>query len=221
MIKHTSTPHCVCSTVGFDSAQWDDYYPEECPDDWKIAYFMNDFQAVYLTPKMWFNNAELIASVADEIEGVFDLVVELPSAISMDNIQATLDQLNVLNPHIACLVLNIDSINNIEPIIEFIQAQYDVSLTQQNNDSTLILSLAKRYKTKLVWYFDQTIEIPNASGYQVIILPCLELRVMRAFIEQTKLACTEKNQTGIFIEASRKSTEFALQSRTLIELLGI
>ena len=77
-----SHPRCICSTVGYQAQTWSkDYYPEDCPQAWQLAYFMNDFPGVYLPEDTW-PDAEQLSAITDELEGEFMLVLEWPSAAS-------------------------------------------------------------------------------------------------------------------------------------------
>ncbi len=73
------------ATIGWDFPSWaESYYPEDIPDDWKLAFYANDFSAVVLPEQLWRKEAlssfvEMLDDL-DETFGVYCLVQsQLPS----------------------------------------------------------------------------------------------------------------------------------------------
>ncbi len=219
----SSRAQCTCSTMGFENPLWNArYYPDNCPDDWRLAYFMNDFRAVYLLCEDWCESEAQITAIADELEEGFDLVIEWPPLSDAQDVEAILTQLDPLRRNIACIVLNIDGVSAaaLDAVARALQKDYTVNLSSKILDTLAQQELAVQYGMGFTW-FPALSEAPVSSvHYQVVCLPCQSLRDMKAVLGKLRLTIERNIRTGLFFEPSAQSTDRALEVRTLIELMG-
>ncbi len=218
-----SKPRTVASTIGFEHAEWNQqYYPEECPQDWRIAYFMNDFRAVYLAADMWVHNAQLIEEIADEIDADFELVIEWPvnTTRAADSL---VSQLSPLKNNLACMILTVHEPHDqaLHDSLKILSRHYPTSLRSCIETDVGLISLAKQYQTSVVWYPEQNPVPLYSHHYQVVVLPCDELRTIKATLEKLSKLLTRGIRIGLFFEPAPRSPERAMQTRELIELLGM
>jgi len=70
----------IIASVGFRHPQWDaHYYPDDIPDDWKLAYFANEFGACLLTADDIHTCAAYLADIVEDLPTTFQLFLEVPS----------------------------------------------------------------------------------------------------------------------------------------------
>ena len=218
-----SRAQCVCSTVGFENAQWNArYYPENCPEDWRLAYFMNDFRVVYLPCTGWYESAAQITAIADEMDEDFELIIQWPPRVEADDVDEILARLEPLRQNIACIVLSIDDISEavLDAVCGTVSKDYVVNLSSRILDSKAQRELALQYDAGFVW-FPVLSEAPVLCGqYQVVCLPCQGLREMKTVLDKLHPIVDRDIRAGLFFEPAEQSVNRAIEVRTLIELMG-
>ena len=56
-------------TLGWEFPAWQqDYYPEDIPSDWKLAFYANDFSALVLPESFW--QGERLQAVVEQLEDI-------------------------------------------------------------------------------------------------------------------------------------------------------
>jgi len=218
-----SRAQCICSTMGFEHATWNaQYYPENCPEAWRLAYFMNDFRAVYLPSAAWNESEAQTAAIADELEEGFELVIEWPSSYAPD-IQAILGRLAPLKENIACVVLNVDGLSGVEldTVHAAISRDFNINFFSHTMSVEAQKALAKQYETGVVWRQELSETPILHTPYQVVCLPCQSLRDMKSVLEQLRPLIDQNARVGLFFEPSEHSAQRALEVRALTELMGL
>ncbi len=210
--------------MGFEDPLWNDlYYPENCPEEWRLAYFMNDFGAVYLLSADWFGQETNIAEIAAELDDRFELIIEWPPLTEEQNIKATLSVLAPLAQNIACIVINIDGVSTPQRKAAYctIAARYTVNFYSKTLNVKAQKELAQTYGAGFVWDPRQSQAPILAVGYQVVCLPCQSLRDIKSVLYRLR-PCIEQNiRAGLFFEPAKQSVHRAMEVRTLTELMGL
>ena len=215
---------CVCSTVGFEREDWRaKYYPVECPPDWRVAYFMNDFPAVFLSDSDWFENNGLIEQLVEELEDGFELVLQWPADVTPQAIEAALKRLAPLEQNIACMVLKVDAQSpvQIRQRLQKLAGKYAVSLDCQSAPGAKISALASEFGAGFVWRGETGKPMLAQGAYRLIRLPCLGLRQASTILKALQASPGGRTRIGIFLEPDPRSPQRALELRTVIELLGM
>lgn len=222
-----SKPQVVASTIGFEQAQWNaHYYPEDCPEDWRFAYFMNDFRAVYLPADVWHGKPEAIQAMAEELDETFELVLEWPYPHQGD-IDAILHQLSPLERNIANIVFKLQSDGDgdgdtaLKQAISAVSKHYAVSLNSDNLTNKTLIALAKQHHTNVVWHPNCSLKPALTGDYQVICLPCQRLRGITDILKTLKKLPINNTRIGLYIEPAPQSAQRAMACRDLIELLKL
>ncbi len=216
-------PHCFCSTVDFQSTAWSgEYYPEECPDAWQLAYFMNDFPGVYLPAGRW-SGARQIHALAGELEGDFQLVLEWPSTASMRESQALLEWLMPISAHIVSLVLRLEEedLATRLPLLRVLRENYPVSLYSPGGFDTSRSDRLAVLGVGQVWLPAHQPQPVSAGDYLFTVLPPLGLREMRSLLDRLVGKPEWASGIGLFIEPHPGAPQRAKEVRTMIELLGL
>lgn len=214
---------CVCSTVGFERKQWsEDYYPDDCPLDWRVAYFMNDFRAVYLTDADWFDNYQLIELIVEELEDDFELVLQWPSDITPQVIRVALKWLAPLERNIACMVIQADAQSpaSLKQCLQAL-ARFSINLDCSEPVNPGVLTIAREFDAGFVWRGDEETQHLLMGDYQHVVTPCSDLRQATAMLRllQTAVIGRAQPRIGVFLEAAPQSPQRALELRTVIELM--
>jgi hypothetical protein len=210
--------------VGFENPLWNaQYFPENCPEEWRLAYYMNDFRVVYLPCAAWFESGAQIAMLSDELDDAFELVIEWPPLTHGQDIEATLSRLAPLAQNISCIVLNVDGISGAElnAAYQAIATYYDINFCSNAMDIQAQEVLARQYETGFVWFPARTTTWALAAPYQVVRLPCQSLREMKPLLDQLRSVIEPNTRVGLFFEPAEQSAGRALEVRTLIELMGL
>lgn len=217
-------PRCVCSTVGFERQLWrEHYYPDECPADWQVAYFMNDFGAVYLAAADWFENYGLIDKVVEELEDNFELVLQWPATITPKAMSDALEWIVPLEKNIACMVLPADakSVAQLKQSLQILAGRYAVNLDCTQPVSVDVYAIAQEFKAGFVWRGDNETQYLMMGDYQLVVAVCPDLRRGTAMLKVLQNIRDEGSRIGVFLEADLQSPQRALELRTVIELLGM
>ena len=219
-----SRAQCICSTMGFEHPAWDaQYYPGNCPEEWRLAYFMNDFRALYLPGNTWNESEAQLDTIADELDEGFELVIEWPSPGDGQDIEATLSKLAPLKQNIACVVVDVDGVS--EPVLEAayqaIARDYAINFRSSMLDADAQEALARQHEVGFVWHPDQLETPVIAVQYQVVCLPCQSLRDMKSVLTRLRPFLLQEARAGLYFEPAAQSVFRALEARTLIELMGL
>jgi len=220
---------CVCSPQGFAREAWSKhYYPDSCPEDWRIAYFMNDFPAVYLLADDWLaddgqEQVQFFEVLQAELEPGFDLILQWPSGLSGHDNTALLRRLTPLSDNIACLVLDVSGYSEqlLQQSIYQLSAYYPLNLDCPATPSAKIRSIAEIARAGFVWHGEAQ-GVPLMVGeYQVLSLACLPLRDYTPLLRQFQSLMSEGQRAGLFIAPAAQTAQRALELRTVIELLDL
>ncbi len=71
----------IIASWGWDFAQWTpEFYPDDLPDDWRLAYYSNEFRVVVIPGETLAQaDAESIEDWAEAVADDFDFLLDLPS----------------------------------------------------------------------------------------------------------------------------------------------
>lgn len=223
-VKLPARAQCICATVGFENPLWNaQYFPENCPEEWRLAYYMNDFRVVYLPSAAWFESGAQIALIADELDETFELVIEWPPLTHGQDIETTLSRLAPLAQNISCIVLNVDDVPGVvlEAAYQAIAKYYDINFSSKTMNAEAQAVFARQHEAGFVWFPRQTKTWVLPVRYQVVSLPCRSLRDMKSLLDQLRPVIEHNTRVGLFFEPADQSAGRALEVRTLIELMGL
>ncbi len=217
----------ICGTQGWEDPAWNaDYFPEECPEEWRLAYYSNDFRGVWLSASFWNQTEVMLDQLLEEAEEEDDfwLVVTLPA----DWISRPSELLKTLVPiasQVACLVAPIA--NELEkPVLEEaatrLGARHPLAfdLSHSHPDYGYISQLTKQHSWSLVWHSENA--QPNQSGqFLPIVTAETDLRQMRTIFEKVANWMSESRNAGLFFRPVKQAPNLARQARELSELMGL
>lgn len=216
---------CSCSVMGFEDPLWKSgYYPPDCPDDWRVAYFCNDFRSVYLTAGDWVGNTVLLDTMVEDLDPGFDLVLEWPSDLSLAQHRALCKQLAPLQNNIACVVVNTAALDlaGLRELLQILSAYFTLNITPPADLELTTLELTallRAFSAGVLWYPMQAPLVASNCRYQLVVLPCIGLREMTPVLQQLDKMLTATQRVGVFLQAQERSPQRALELRTVIELM--
>jgi hypothetical protein len=81
------TYQCYLGTVGWDHPEWQGlFYPEELPTEWRLAFYNNTFDCVYIPYAQWSEvEPDVIESWMDETQDRFRFILELDNHVPSDS----------------------------------------------------------------------------------------------------------------------------------------
>ena len=85
-------------TIGWNFSNWENsYYPEDIPEDWKLAFYANDFSAVAVPEKLW--AGESLQQVCEQLDDLDDgfavyclVETQIPSVEDADKVKAAVGE---------------------------------------------------------------------------------------------------------------------------------
>lgn len=219
-----SRARCICSTMGFEDPVWNaSYYPENCPEAWRLAYFMNDFQAVYLPVAFWCENDAQIGVIAEEMDENFELIIEWPPLQSIEITELKLMKLAPLRKNISCIVLNVDGVPEsvLDTNCRAIAEHYCINLSSTLLDVEALYARSKQYESGCIWYPGRSEPPIFAYSYQVVCLPCQGLRDIKTVLARLATLIEQGIRVGLFLDPAEEAANRAIETRVLIELMGL
>ncbi len=213
---------CVCAPAGFERQPWSDrYYPDNCPPDWRIAYFMNDFPAVYLSAEDWFGQPDLLEVLVEELEPGFELVLQWPAGITLQRLEEMCKILAPLRGYIACMVLDATGVAEpqLEACMKRLVAEYSLNLSCSSSQQNQLQVLAERYGVNFVWH-GEALKLGNGR-YQVVSLATLSLREYTPILKRLQAQMNAEQRAAVFLEPAPETAQRALELRTVIELMAM
>ncbi len=94
---------------GWLHAQWQgSFYPDDLPPDWALSYYSNELNTVMVPASYWRHSAGFdCENWLDNIHDNFYFYVECPAQALLDeqSFSVLLQQLNILKPHLAGVVI--------------------------------------------------------------------------------------------------------------------
>lgn len=88
VIKNKANYYLYSGTVGWmGGKELEVFYPQDLPEEWKLAYYNTQFRCVYLPVDIWAKFTEPdIAALLDEVQDDFRFVLESPKGKNHENI---------------------------------------------------------------------------------------------------------------------------------------
>lgn len=208
---------CSCSPAGLVHPLWSEsYYPPECPEEWRITYFCNDFRAMYLPSETWYQQPYFIKLLTQELfaEIFFDLVLEWPYGLLTREANEVLAQLQSLKAHIRSFVIMPEAGKGVDQklVLTFEQIRTYKERGFEKFDH--------QNQVGLIDWRDQEFKLSHA-GYYILNVPCLTLREFKPILMQLKEQLKLQMRVGIFIEPSSLSAQRAIEVRTMLELMNL
>jgi len=194
-------------TIGWDFPAWEQgFYPDDIPDDWRLAYYANEFSAVVLPQSFW--TGEKLVSTVDMLEGMDETfsVYCLAESAGLDDEQF-LRAKNRLGVFFAGFI--------IERVVQIPDVQ-----GLQTDDILLCLNgqvpeaFAGRYCADLTAITDRPLSVVN-------ITETYSLRQLRQYFEVLKPMLVEQDRVLVMLSMPSPDIEYFQQLRTLVELMAI
>lgn len=225
------TEELMVGTIGWDHDEWvGGFYPDDLPDDWRFAYYSNDYRAVLATADhMRPENIAQIVEWAEDCDDAFRFVIEIPQSFVTDSNTESLQHfVNALVPlasRIGGFLLSVgnageDEVRSLKSKIELLQPHGPLcmDLTGESEIPPLLLGVIQEYNIGLCWHPDRD-NAPRPGGALLLALSSEgDAKGQRQLIESLEQWMQQSSGlAGLFFE----SPEAASQARIVAEMLGI
>ena len=225
------TEELLVGTIGWDHDNWvGDYYSNDLPDDWRFAYYRNDYRSV-LVPIDHFRSGdkEAVSEWVEDCDEAFRFVVEVPKTCLLDAdeklLQSFLQNTASLHSFLAGFYVSLGAVTSEEIVL----LQTRVGPLQQhaslcidyNRESEVIDQLGQLVVDNnigLCWHPDIN-DAPTAGGALMVALSEEENpKAQRHLIEALETWMQQSHGlAGLFL----KTPAAASQARIIAEMLGI
>ncbi len=221
----------MVGTIGWDHDNWvGNFYPDDLPDDWRFAYYSNDYRAVLVTADHFkAADKEAVSEWVEDCDEAFGFVVEIPQfcldKAGVDSLQVFLGDIASLHSRTRGFLLSLGEttsqiVAQLQPRIELLQEFGPVCIDFENESETSdqLMQLMAEYNVGLCWH-PETNETPRAGGALMLALSDEEdPRGQRKIIETLEQWMQQGNGlAGLFV----KSPAAASQARIIAEMLGV
>ena len=198
-------------TIHWDHKKWNDsYYPDDIPDEWKLAFYANDFSAIVLPENLWRTaEIEALAEYLEDLDEQFAVYCLLETGCLDEQEIAAVKSL--LDPYFR----------------GFIVKQSQLSTGKDNYLDDCIYPLADgvgnsnsgtRYWAELPISTQQPLEVLFVSREA-------DLKKLRQYFEQVRQQLEHGKEVLIAVTPADSEPapdiEFLQQLRTLLELMAI
>jgi uncharacterized protein YecE (DUF72 family) len=225
------TEELMVGTIGWDHDSWvGNFYPDDLPDDWRFAYYSNDYRAVLATANHFTEaDKETVSEWVEDCDEAFGFVVEVPqiclNTAGVDSLQVFLGDIESLHSRTRGFLLSLvettsQMVAQLQPRIELLQEFGPVCIDFENESesSDRLIQLMAEYNLGSCWH-PETSETPRVGGALMLALSDEEdPRRQRKIIETLEQWMQQGNGVaGLFLE----SPEAASQARIIAEMLGV
>ncbi len=194
----------VFDWLNFPSQQ--DFYPEDIPQEWKLAYYSNEFNSACLS----------LAGLESRIDEVMEWMEDLPESFELSLYMDHSSQIPILQSlqqaqacAVNTLVLDTHQCNNL---------LHNVSLQAVLSCSSF--ERTARYEFSDIWRPDER----AVDHHRIAIFPALEsMRQKREWIDQwlkDSESDAEAGHNTLWLSGAETSYQQLTEMRTLIELMG-
>ncbi len=225
------TEELMVGTIGWDHDDWvGGFYPDDLPDDWRFAYYSNDYRAALATADhVRPESMAQIADWAEDCDDAFRFVIEIPrSLVAGAHTESLNNFVNTLAPlasRIGGFLLSVgdvgeDGTHSLKSKIELLQPHGPLCLDLPGEAAmpTSLLDVMQEYNIGLCWHPDRD-SAPRPGGALSLALSSEnDAKGQRQLIESMEQWMQQSNGlAGLFLE----SPEAASQARIVAEMLGI
>lgn len=221
----------LTGTRGWNYDDWvGAYYPEELPEEWRLAYYCNDYRSVLAPVDHWaISPAEAIATLIEEIDPGFSVVLELPGAglpgtgLDADEL---LDLLSPMGGQLRAL--------SWRPADDDFSAKTLDDAARLADDFPLVLDYGNNHPQKealdtlragtgasRLWRPQEENAPLEAGRFLLALVTEPDLVLLRGVLEQMAGWLAGDRSGGLFLEPTPQAPELAKQCRILAELMEI
>ena len=220
----------LVGTLGWAHDHWGGiYYPEELPEEWRLAYYCNDFRSTLVPADHWRDApAAALGELAGEIDAGFSVVLGLPeegpggAGLTTGALPGLLqpigERLRALSwrpaPHAAA-----GEMADVARLAERWPLVLDYGEDHPQQDALHALRAAAG--ASRLWR-PQSQEAPEQEGSFLLALAAdPDLPLLRRTLEQIDRWMGGGRDGGLFLEPTTRAPELAKQCRILTELLEL
>lgn len=225
------TQEILIGTQGWDDAAFvDAFYPQELPPEWRFCYYSNLLRAVLVPHTLWAGaDVARAAQWRDDCDPAFRFVLELPPAAIAPQtharaaVDAFLAAVAPLAAQIAGCIVRCDlapvDASALAYAVQALGAHYPLCVQPPRSGCTPPLLAALGPRIDFTWDADTGVAPPLAGTLLVAQTAGGNPRALRAVLEQ--VATSSARQRALFFKPSPQAVTYALQARTLAEMMGI
>ncbi|MEA3292563.1 MAG: hypothetical protein U9Q71_09725 [Pseudomonadota bacterium] len=234
MLEQDAAPRrkkLLTGTRGWDYDDWVGvYYPEELPEEWRLAYYCNDHRSVLVPVDHWaLSPAEAIAALIEEIDPGFSVVLELPEAgLSgtgldaeglLDLLSPMESQLRALSWRPAADDFSVQALDDAACLADALPLVLDYD--DGHPQKEMLDALRAATGASRLWRPREE-DTPVAAGQFLLALVSQpDLVFLRGILEQMAGRLAGDRSGGLFLEPAPDAPQFAEKCRILAELMEI
>lgn len=218
---------------GWNHPAWvDQYYPNDLPEEWRLAYYANEFRSVSIPSNEWlFSDQEKIVQWSNDIHEDFRFILEWPleSLINSQNNKAELEK--IIEPifsRISGLLILVTNENNSILVKDFTNLpqwcnKYPVHIEFNNSvPDYLRQEMINKFHAQPCW---STGELKRHNLHQDLALgliqssPALSLKELRQQIESFILYAAGCREAVLLFSGKPPSIDSMQNAKIISELL--
>ena len=204
-------PRVAIGVVGWDFPAWSKtYYPEDIPEDWKLAFYANDFAAVVLPESVWGGDAvEALEETVQDLDEGFRFYClaqsRWPSGEELSSVK------RVLKSHLQGFLVERtappEDLQLVEPELAIVPA-----------DMNLKADLQVKFWAEITDTTDKPLHVIRLTDDN-------DLKTLRQQFDKVRQQLVSDDDIMILVSSAEPESapdiEFLQQLRTLLELMSI
>jgi hypothetical protein len=204
--------YLTVGAVGWEHPQWqDEYYPDGLPDDWRPAYYSNEFHAVLLPQLHWLDGSgKRIQAWVQELPGDFRFFLGVD--LAAPELQALDRARIVLQEQLAGIVLqNSQSAPSLAGVPVWTKRE---GIAPVYNDTAIAVPGMME-----CWRPDREMSAPSAIGI-IHVSDVADLRELRSRMQNFIRQAPPVRDLYLFIDGEPPPPQILRDAVTITELLG-
>lgn len=220
-----SSHRILIGASGWRHNHWhEQFYPEDLPEDWQLAYYGNEFPVVLIREQEW--QQDEVESWLDETDDLPLFVCELPLRDS-DNVllaaEPYLEKIRLLGKRcigIVCQLTNTISADTLSALLNNCNELAPSCVDMEGDIPESLQAVLQTYSVNTVW--KDPSETSNVTGALVLAnihSDKLDLKILRQLMDHL-LSYDNKERTLVLIMSGEPpNLEMMKQAKVLLELL--
>ncbi len=218
----------LIGACGWLHPQWDEsYYPEGLPEEWRLAYYGNEYPVVLIPDTYWSQGREVIASWLTETDNRPQFICEWAFESEQPSLDERQELIAALNDRVEGILVVLDAMpNDIQlAMIRSLAKSHPVCLdwpsAQSEQLQTVLSQFVTAQRVSVCWHGDAEHKMDLEHGELALARVPSEGHTPRSLrtILETLLASAGERQAVLLFDGQPPDLEVVDQAEVILNLL--
>lgn len=228
-IPNMSDYEILMGACGWQYDQWDtQYYPEDLPAEWRLAYYGNEFPVVLIPESYWHDSTQSVADWIEESEERPVFIAELPSRRLLQgqdlSVDQWLEQLAPLRSRLIGISCPVDDANALPDLLEPLPPDIPLCVEPRtplsDEDLGALVAQAPR-SVGCCWHGQGDASCMHAGPLSIARVDSRQItaRELRAVVETCLSAAGEGRRVALLVDGDPPDLETLRNAEVILDLL--